>query len=162
MLETKIIEFLEELSEVQEATLDILQRKTKLLATADTKSIAALAPEEQTSVERLQKCLEKRAELLELAKNERLPCDSIESLARHLDTINPELFLEEMCFESKNRTKIMRLQSLTNWVLVQRTTSHFTQILELISAKGRPSATYERKKNGGVFTSGGALVDLGG
>lgn len=162
MLETKIIEFFSDLSDAQEATFEILQRKTQHLAHADIHEISELLGEEQKAVDQLRECLNRREKILELAKNENLPHDSLESLVRHLSKEHGDTSLMQRCLNCKNRTRIMQLQSLTNRVLVQRSISHFSQILEMIAAKGRINTTYERKKTNENFHSGGALVDLGG
>jgi hypothetical protein len=46
--------------------------------------------------------------------------------------------------------------SLTNWVLVQRTLIHLSQMLEIIATGGRMKPTYGE---GGRTDAGGSLVD---
>jgi hypothetical protein len=47
-------------------------------------------------------------------------------------------------------------QSLTNWVLVQRTLLHLSQLIEIIATGGRLKPTYGK---GSDHQAGGALVD---
>jgi hypothetical protein len=58
--------------------------------------------------------------------------------------------------EAADRSRLLQHQSLTNWVLVQRTLLHLSQMIEIIATGGRPKPTYEK---GPGSNSGGALVD---
>jgi hypothetical protein len=58
--------------------------------------------------------------------------------------------------EAANRTQLLRHQSLTNWVVVQRSLLHLSQLIEIIATGGRPKPTYDK---GPGSHSGGALVD---
>jgi hypothetical protein len=58
--------------------------------------------------------------------------------------------------EATNRTRLLQHQSLTNWVLVQRSLLHLSQLIEIIATGGRLKPTYG---NGSDRQSSGALVD---
>ena len=58
--------------------------------------------------------------------------------------------------EAANRSQLLRHQSLTNWVVVQRSLLHLSQMIEIIATGGRPKPTYDK---GSGSHSGGSLVD---
>ncbi|MFH1267928.1 MAG: hypothetical protein ABIK89_19595, partial [Planctomycetota bacterium] len=64
--------------------------------------------------------------------------------------------LSDQVNEAAGRARLLRHHSLTNWVLVQRTLIHLSQMLEIIATGGQMQPTYERKES--VHASG-ALVD---
>ncbi len=157
--ETELATFLTELSGVQQATLSLLQRKGELLARSDLPGLSGIAEEEQAAINRLQNCLDKRDRLLQSAKDEGLPNDSIESLALRIDLETSGRPLEGKCRESMHQARILQHQSLTNWVMTQRTLIHLSRMIEILATKGRPQSTYDRQK-AKVPAHGGTLVDL--
>ena len=157
--ETEIVNFLLELSVVQEDTLSMLVRKGEMLSKGDSRGLEKLAKEENDAMNRLQACLDKREKMLQIAKAEGLPDDSIESLAIRIDKDIPGKPLEEKCRNTKHKARLLQHQSLTNWVMTQRTLIHLSQMLEIIATKGRPTSTYNSKRIMNKST-GGALVDL--
>ena len=54
------------------------------------------------------------------------------------------------------RTRVLRHHSLTNWVLVQRTLIHLSQMLEIIATGGEMQPTYGKEES---VHARGALVD---
>ena len=44
--------------------------------------------------------------------------------------------------EAANRSQFLQHQSLTNWVVVQRSLLHLSQLIEIIATGGRPKPTY--------------------
>ena len=44
--------------------------------------------------------------------------------------------------EAAERSRLLQHQSLTNWVLVQRSLLHLSQLIEIIATGGRPKPTY--------------------
>jgi hypothetical protein len=58
--------------------------------------------------------------------------------------------------EATARMRLLQHHSLTNWVLVQRTLIHLSQMLEIIATGGRLKPTYGKDDS---VNSGGFLVD---
>jgi hypothetical protein len=58
--------------------------------------------------------------------------------------------------EAARRGQFLQQQCLTNWVLVQRTLLHLSQMIGIIATGGRPMPTYG---NGSDRAVSGALVD---
>jgi len=146
---------LSELSAVQADSLQILGRKREMLAGSDLDGLAALASEEGALVERLRRCLERREELLARARREGRPWQSLRELTRSLPGVEREELLEQID-GARAQARILAHQSLTNWVVVQRTLIHLSQMLEIIATGGRLKPTY---KKGGTVEATGALVD---
>ena len=159
---TQIEEFLDELSTIQDATLEFLKRKEYLLGKSDTKGLDQISEEEQAVMDRLHDVLERRFHILKQAEEAGLPCDTLESLAARLDKEIPGRSLEKRCRDSIRKSLQLRHQSLTNWVLAQRTAIHLSQLIEIIGTKGKPAPTYNRHHAKEKSFSGGSLVDLGG
>ena len=156
----QIEKFFEELSVIQDATLEFLKRKGDLLGKSDTQGLARIADEELTVMERLQDVFEQRYQLLQQAKDADLPGDTLESLTARLDKETPGSSLEERCRESIRKSRLLQHQSFTNWILAQRTAVHLSQLIEIIGTKGKPSPTYNRHHNKEKSYTGGTLVDL--
>jgi len=153
--ESELAEFLTELSSVQSETLELLAEKRKFLAEVDAAGLDGLVAREQELMSRLQACLDGRARLLERAEQQGLPSDSIQSLARALPA-GKQGDLGGQVNEANGRTRLLRHQSLTNWVLAQRTLLHLSQMLEIIATGGKKRPTYSREES---HEEGGALVD---
>jgi hypothetical protein len=153
--ETEIAGLLAELADVQSALLSTLSEKRVLLASADHAALSAIAGREQQLVARLQACHERRQVLLTKAQSEGLPSDSIRSLSKALPG-EGRVRVEASIDEAARRSEFLQHQSLTNWVLVQRSLLHLSQLIEIIATGGRPQPTYG---NGSDRQNCGALVD---
>jgi hypothetical protein len=155
--ESDIAALLAELADVQTALLGLLGEKRRLLATSDHQALTAMAGREQQLIDRLQACHERRQSLLERAEAGGLPADSVESLSHHLPAESRKR-LQASIHEAAARSRLLQHQSLTNWVLVQRTLLHLSQLIEIIATGGRPKPTYENGTGQGAAATG-ALVD---
>jgi len=153
--ESDIAELLAELSDVQGALLDTLHEKRRILAASDHEALAAMAPREQQLIERLQACHSRRQQMLARAADAGMPADSIRSLTARLPAEGRGR-VQASIRDAENRSRLLQHQSLTNWVLVQRTLLHLSQMIEIIATGGRPRPTYGK---GSDRTPGGALVD---
>ncbi len=153
--ESELAGFMTDLSSVQNETLEVLTRKRECLANIDAEGLAELAGREEELMNRLQECLRRRAELLEKADHEGLPATSIGALAKALPS-GQRGELGEQVKQANGRTRLLRHQSLTNWVLVQRTLLHLSQMLEIIATGGKKRSTYSKDESP---ETGGALVD---
>ena len=151
----QLAEFLTDLSAVQDESLDVLTRKQKALAALDLESLANLGREEEALVKKLMACVKRREELLLRAQEEGLPADSIRSLAGALRPSERGPLVKQLT-EASGRARLLQHHSLTNWLLVQRTLIHLSQLLEIIATGGQLKPTYGE---GGTDPARGALVD---
>ena len=153
--ESELAELLGDLLAVQDELLGTLNRKRELLVEADTDGLAAVNAQEERLVGSLQDCMKRREELLARAKGEGLPSTSIRALAAALPKAQRGP-VNERVREAGSRARLLKHQSLTNWVVVQRTLIHLSQLLEIIATGGRLQPTYGEGEP--VHASGG-LVD---
>jgi FlgN protein len=153
--ESDIGGLLAELAEVQSALLGTLSDKRQLLAAGDQEALLAMAGREQAVAARLQACHERRQQLLAKANADGLPSDSIQSLSGELPAESRER-VQASIREAAHRTQLLQHQSLANWVLVQRSLLHLSQLIEIIATGGRLQPTYGK---GSDHAASGALVD---
>jgi hypothetical protein len=153
--ESEIGSLLEELADVQRELLEALHEKRRILASNDHEGLTAMATREQALVDRLQSCHERRQQLLNRASEEGLPSDSIRSLSSRLP-VESRGRMQASIREAADRSRLLQHQSLTNWVLVQRTLLHLSQMIEIIATGGQPRPTYGK---GSDRAQSGALVD---
>ena len=154
-LETDIGGLLAELADVQSALLTVLAEKRHILATNDHEALSAMAVREQQLLDRLQACHERRQQLLSHAEAAGMPADSIRTLSEHLPAESRGR-VQANIREAADLCRLLQHQSLTNWVLVQRTLVHLSQMIEIIATGGRPRPTYGK---GSDRAPSGALVD---
>ena len=161
-LESEIAGLLGDLSAVQRDLLDVLTTKRGLLAAGDSEALPAISVREQDLVTRLQACHDRRQRLLAQAADDGLPSDSIRSLSKSLPS-NSRNRLRGDLDEAQQRSRLLQHECLTNWVLVQRTLLHLSQLIEIIATGGRMQPTYgkglDRHSHPGEAMVGGALVD---
>ena len=153
--ESEIGALLAELADVQSALLGVLSEKRQLLAAGDVEALSAMAAREQELADRLQACHDLRQQLLSRADAEGMPADSIQSLSDSLPASSRER-VQASIREAASRSQLLRHQSLANWVVVQRTLLHLSQLIEIIATGGRPKPTYGK---GSDCAASGALVD---
>lgn len=153
----ELASLLNKLSTTQGDLLGLLTRKRELLVASDLPGLHELEPRERELSTRLQDCQQQRARLLKRAMAEGLPSDSIRSLCNRL---SPESRQEHLARveEASSRSRLLKHQSLTNWVLVQRKLLHLSQLLEIIATRGRLRPTYDRA-GAPAGNASGALVD---
>lgn len=154
-LESDIAGLLNELSAVQTDLLSVFTHKRSLLAAGDGAALAAMATQEQDLSTRLQACQDRRQRLLAQAADQGLPSDSIKSLSKTLPLGSRKRLRGELD-EAHERSRLLQHECLTNWVLVQRTLLHLSQLIEIIATGGRPKPTYGK---GSDRQDQGALVD---
>ena len=153
--EHELTDLLNGLSAVQTELLEVLGEKRRYLVTSDVDALAALQPREQDLLDRLQSCHDRRGELLDRAAAEGLPNESVRQLASSLGA-DERGDLSDRIDEAAGRARLVQHHSLTNWVLVQRTLIHLSQMLEIIATGGRLKPTYGKD---GRTDAGGSLVD---
>jgi flagellar biosynthesis/type III secretory pathway chaperone len=153
--EAELAQFLNDLSAVQDETLGVLVKKRDLLVAADTVGLASVNRQEESLLQRLQECLRRREDLLGRAAQEGLPSTSLDSLTRALPRTERTQLGERMQ-SARSKARLLQHHSLVNWMLVQRTLLHLSQVLEIIATGGRLQPTYGR---GGPVATSGSLVD---
>lgn len=153
--ESELAELLKRLSDAQHELLSLLASKRELLLTSDHEGLAKLVPQEESLLSELQACYESRKLLLLQAADEGLPSDSICSLANALPQEQAKE-LREPIQQASQRSQLLRHQSLSQWVVVQRTLLHLSQMLEIIATGGRSQPTYGK---GQPRESSGSLMD---
>lgn len=153
--DVQITKLLSELSQVQTDLLALLTRKRDLIAQRDTGQLSALEPEEEQLSTRLTECHQKRQQLLASAAADGLPSDSLRSLTASLPRQQREQLTPDV-EAARQRARLVQHHSLTNWVLVQRSLLHLSQMIEIIATGGHSKPTYGDQTSA---RAGGALVD---
>lgn len=151
--ERLVSELLEELSAVQTDLLAMLAKKRELLIATDREGLAALEAEEAQLTERLAECQQRREALLAEADDAGKPKANLRQLAASLPggkKLRPALR------SAQQRSRLLQHQSLANWVLVQRTLLHLSQMVEIVATGGQKAPTYEKT---GRPAAGGSLLD---
>lgn len=151
----QIASLLGELSAVQEDLLALLSQKRELIAKRDIPMLSAMQPEEKRLTQRLAECHANRQAMLAAASEQGLPGDSVKSLAAALPKTQ-RLRVTGDIESTRQRARLLQHQSLTNWVLVQRSLLHLSQMIEIIATGGKQRPTYGDSATANV---GGALVD---
>ncbi len=153
--EAEVASLLAELSAVQDDLMSVLKRKRECLCANDHDQLLSLQSVEQAILDRLQACQDRRARLLQQAGAAGLPSDSVRSLSGALPAARQQgwpLKVDQI----SHRARLLQHQSLTNWVMVQRTLIHLSHLLEIVARGGRLRPTYEA---GVSEESSGTLVD---
>src|SRR3954469_21489922 len=150
----ELASLLTELSATQRELLVLLDEKRALLVAGDTQGLTGLHEREHNLIGRLQACHAQRRELLDRAASEGLPSDSIRSLSAALP--GDRRVTDAEVQHAASRARLLQHHSLAQWVVVQRTLLHLSQLLEIIATGGRPQPTYGKEA---VAHSGGTLLD---
>jgi len=153
--EAELADLLNRLSTSQQQLLSLLSTKHDLLMRRDHDGLADLASKEEEFCAELQACHQRRQKLLEQAALAGLPSDSIQSLSESLPEEDAKT-LRTPLEESIERSRLLRHQSISQWVVVQRTLLHLSHLLEIFATGGQTQPTYRK---GGATESSGALMD---
>lgn len=140
-IEADVAALLNDLLSGQGELMAVLNRKRNMLAAMDHEGLAAIAGEEQRLLGVLQECLARRQALLARAASAGLPAGSIQALAQALPAANRAPLARQVA-TANSRTRLLHTQNLTNWIIIQRTLIHLSQLLEIIATGGRPRPTY--------------------
>ena len=154
-LEGDIAGLLGDLAGVQGDLLELLSSKRQLIAAGDGAALATFGVREQDLIDRLQACQQRRQQLLDRAAADGRPADSIRALATSLPIERRSRVAAEI-EQARHRSRLLQHDCLTNWVLVQRTLLHLSQLIEIIATGGRMQPTYG---NGSERQDSGSLVD---
>lgn len=153
--ELELAEFLTDLSAVQDESLALLTRKRQLLSAVDLEGLAAITPQEEQLLGKLEGCLKRRAALLERAAAAGLPADNLTALSAALPNGARGKIANQITHASA-KARLLQHHSLVNWVLVQRSLIHLSQLLEIIATGGQLKPTYGK---GESAESRGKLID---
>ncbi len=140
-LESELAALLSDLLSGQGELMAVLNRKRNLLAAMDHEGLAGIADEEQRLLGVLQDCLARRQALLARAAANGLPSASIQALTQAMPSSKREPLSRQVAAAS-SRARLLHTQNLTNWIVIQRTLIHLSQLLEIIATGGRPAPTY--------------------
>ena len=157
--EQGLADLLSELASVQEELLSVLDRKREMMIQADASVDAEVQARELALVDRLQKCHDLRAEMLEEAQGEGQPSSSLRELTIAVADKQPTESLAKQLDVTKAKMRLLQHHSLTNWVLEQRSLLHVSQVLEIIATGGRIQPTYGKGESAHTL---GSLVDRAG
>jgi len=153
--ESDIAALLDEILGVQDELLKLFGRKQELLKKSDTEGLDALGGEEQRLVQALTACVERRCELLARADEEGRPAANLQHLAKSLPREETGRLYPQIA-RAKSNSRLLKHQCLVNWMVVQRTLIHLSQMLEIIATGGRLQPTYDKGK---ASEASGSLVD---
>ena len=154
-LEAEVASLLEELSNVQAELLSVLQAKRQRMATVDVLGMEESQAREQALCVRLEECHRRRAELLATARQQGVPADSLSTLVQR-GKRGESARIGERAKELSTQMRLLRHESVTNWVLAQRSLLHVAQLIEIIATGGRMQPTYGE---GESVHSRGSLVN---
>lgn len=153
--ESELASLLKQLSTAQHELLSLLSIKRDLIVRRDHEGLENLVVRESELAAELHACHQRRQELLKRADAEGLPSTSIEELTAALPRSTASA-LKAPVAEARQRAELIRHECLAQWVAVQRTVLHLSQLLEIIATGGRSQPTYGK---GRVVERGGALID---
>jgi hypothetical protein len=153
--ESQLAALLQRLSTAQRELLSLLATKRKLIVERNHQALASLAAREQQLGEELQACHAERERMLAAADAEGLPHDSLAELSDALPGAAARR-LGDSVAEARKQAHLIRHECLTQWVAVQRTVLHLSQLLEIIATGGRQQPTYGKDR---AVQRGGALID---
>lgn len=153
--ETELALLLEHLGDAQQQLLALLATKSELIRLQDHQGLAELAPKEEELGAQLQACQQRRSELLATAAASGFPAESLVELNDALP-LGRQSELRDDLLAARERSQLIRHECLAQWVAVQRTVLHLSQMLEIIATGGRALPTYG---NGKPPASSGSLMD---
>ncbi|MGW8256984.1 MAG: flagellar export chaperone FlgN [Thermoguttaceae bacterium] len=153
--ENEIAELLTDILAVQDDLFLNLAKKRDLLKTADLSGLNALAQEEEQLVSRLQECIHRREQMLARTAEDGQKARSIRELAKKLPATSKGGISDRLDSVS-SRARLLQHHSFTNWLVVQRTLIHLSQLIEIIATGGRLQPTYGDRE---YINANGALVD---
>lgn len=151
--EQELANLLDDMAHVQAELLSVLDAKRVRLSQGDAAGADELHSRTEQLLQQLQSCHERRARLL--AKHAGGTAADLGKLALRASKENRGSLAKQVK-ETSLRMRLLHHQSLSNWVLAQRSLLHIAQMLEIIATGGRLQATYGP---GDSSSSGGALVD---
>lgn len=154
-LEQETANFLQQLSDVQAELLEVLHLKRAQMVANDLEAMEQTLQSEQALLERLDLLRQSRESLLQGAKGQGMPADSVQSLVRAFGDSSAGR-LASRATAAKDAMRHIQNETLSNFVLAQQTVLHLSQLLQIIATGGRIKPTYEAEN---ASNQGGTLVD---
>jgi len=158
-LTESLTEFLADLLDVQDQLLAMLSEKRAAMLAGNLDALAEFRSREEDLGRRLEDCHRRRKQLLAAAGDSGLPAANLKQLAARLEgtaSEPPPLPFSTPFSTAAEKLALLRHESLTNWVLAQRSLLHVSQMMEIIATGGRPQPTYDKDS---PYSARGALVD---
>jgi flagellar biosynthesis/type III secretory pathway chaperone len=135
-----ILDFLNQLSQIQESAISVLQEKQVLLVSAERSALDAVAVRENDLIVKLRDVQLKRQAILRRAAKDGVNADSIAALCNILFPTN--LNLRRQIDAVRQRSRQIHFIALSNLTMTQRSITHLNQIIELIETRGLGKTTY--------------------
>jgi flagellar biosynthesis/type III secretory pathway chaperone len=146
-LDSQLADLLRELSDVQGDLLRVLAEKRQFILRGDTLAMTSMAVREAEIVGRLEACHHRRGSLLSEATASGVSAGTLSDLAKRIskNQISGAASKSEQGIRTaKENFRKLQSESLSNWVLAQRSLLHVSQLLEIIATGGRIQPTYEK------------------
>lgn len=164
--ESQIADYLDQLMAVQAECLGLLRAKQAAVAAMDLAQLTTLQAAASTLVQKLESCLARRNQLLAEASRRGLSAASLHELVRELPPEERDLAgrhqLEDRFRAISWEWRLLQHQAVANWLLLQRSLLHISQLLEIIATGGQGVPTYSIGVSQGDSRPGelgGNLVD---
>ncbi|GHT45409.1 hypothetical protein FACS189454_04830 [Planctomycetales bacterium] len=141
-MKNQILDFLKILSETQSEMIDVLQRKQTQLVKPDKEVLDKISAEERQCVEKMQKIIGWREELLTAARLQNIAADSVVLLCERFFPHNFEV--QNALHRIKDRTEQIRFLAFTNWTMGRKALVHISQMLEIIETHGQGNPVYQQ------------------
>jgi len=151
-----IADLLGELSATQDELLQLLTQKREAMVASDMEAMDGLQDREVQLGQRLQEIQSRREVLLKQAKEQGLPSDNLGAVLASVGDAEDGKLGHDMV-KAQTKSRVLQEQTLTNWVLAQKSLLHLSQLLEIIATGGRNTPTYGEE--GSATHSRGSLVD---
>ena len=146
--------FLEELLEAQSELLSLLRAKSRLLIEPDAERLQQLQAQEQQLLKRLERCHRERARLLQSWEGEGPEPPTLQAALRRVPRAERNR-IGPLLEQARHQSQLLRNESITHWVVVQRSLIHLSQLLELLATGGQGTTTYDHLSR----QNRGALMD---
>ncbi|MCA9262090.1 MAG: flagellar export chaperone FlgN [Planctomycetales bacterium] len=153
--ESELASLLESLSTAQDGLLSLLAKKREHIVRGDHQSLAGLAAEEQRLSAELEACHQRRQQLLTEAESAGIACKSLHDVGAALPRAAAST-ARAAIESSRQKAELIRHECFAQWVAVQRSVLHLSQLLEIIATRGRGAPTYGNSESAGTS---GALMD---
>ena len=154
-LPAELEQFAEKLIDAEQALFEILQRKRQALTAADLQALTALQGPESDAARRLQELVSWRAGLLDRARQAGRRCESLMDLAQSLPGPQSNRLLT-LLKTGQRLARAVRHESWVQWVITNRCSNFYGEVLELIAQGGKKSPTYGERS---WSHRGGAVLD---
>jgi hypothetical protein len=151
----ELLSYLEQLTEMQDELLALLIEKREAISSRELSRLKDLAGQELAVQEKMAGLQSQRTKMIEAACQRGVSCKSLEELAVAKDP-SGAVGLTTQVEASKHRMRLLQHETLTNWVVEQKSLLHISRMLEIIACGGRLQPTYGK---GAESHRRGSLVD---